>query len=321
MPDAAWTTGDVGDQRGRVALITGANTGIGFETAKVLAARGATVILACRDHDKMRTAASRLRDVAGGGDVVTLPLDLASLVSVRAAAAQFRSEWNRLDLLINNAGLMIPPYGRTVDGFESQFGVNHLGHYALTGLVLDRLLGTPGSRIVTVSSNAHRQGAVNFDDLNAERGYRPMAAYAQSKLANLLFTYELQRRLSASAAATIAVAAHPGAARTELMRHSPWHFRFVVSRRTRMLFSWLIQDEDAAALPILRAATDPRAGGGEYYGPDGWKEFTGRHPVPVQSTPRSHDIELQRRLWRESQRLTGVSYEFTATGLGIQAQS
>lgn len=187
----------------------------------MLAAHGAAVILACRDQEKMRAAAARLRDVTEG-DVATLPLDLASLASIRAAAAQFHSGWDRLDLLINNAGLMIPPYGRTVDGFESQFGVDHLGHCALTGLLLNRLLRNPGSRIVTVSSNAHRQGAINFDDLHAERGYRPMAAYAQSKLAKLLFTYELQRRLSASSATTIAVAAHPGAARTDLTRHSPW---------------------------------------------------------------------------------------------------
>jgi NAD(P)-dependent dehydrogenase (short-subunit alcohol dehydrogenase family) len=321
MPDAArttkdWTTEDIGDQHGRVALITGANTGIGFETAKVLATRGATVVLACRDQAKMRSAAARLREAAPGADIATLPLDLASLASVRAAAAQFRGAWERLDLLINNAGLMIPPYGRTADGFESQFGVNHLGHYALTGLLLDRLLHTAGSRVVTVSSNAHRRGTINFDDLQAERGYRPMDAYAQSKLANILFTYELQRQLSASGATAIAVAAHPGAARTELMRHSPWHFRLVVSPRTRMLFSWLIQDQAAGALPTLRAATDPQARGGEYYGPDGWREFTGRHPVLVQPVPRARDADVQRRLWHESQRLTGVGYEFATTELG-----
>jgi NAD(P)-dependent dehydrogenase (short-subunit alcohol dehydrogenase family) len=203
---------------------------------------------------------------------------------------------------------MIPPYGRTRDGFESQFGVNHLGHFALTGLLLDRLRSTPGSRIVTVTSNGHRRGTIDFDDLQGERSYRPMVAYTQSKLANLLFTYELQRRLADSGAGPIATAAHPGAARTGLMRHSPWHFRFVVSRCTRFLFSWLIQDEDTAALPILRAAADPTAGGGDYYGPDGWREFTGRHPVPVESTALSHDAALQRRLWTESERLTGVHY-------------
>jgi NAD(P)-dependent dehydrogenase (short-subunit alcohol dehydrogenase family) len=245
MSAALWTTGDVSDQHGRVALVTEANTGLGFETARMLAGHGATVVLACRDQAKMRDAAARLSATVPRGEVTTLSLDLASLASIRIAATEFRDRYNRLDLLVNNAGLMIPPYGRTVDGFESQFGVNHLGHFALTGLLIDRLLHTPDSRIVTVSSNAHRRGTINFDDLQAERGYRPMVAYSQSKLANLLFTYELQRRLTAARASTIALAAHPGAARTDLMRHSPRLFRFVASPRTRILFSWLIQDEDA----------------------------------------------------------------------------
>jgi NAD(P)-dependent dehydrogenase (short-subunit alcohol dehydrogenase family) len=214
---------------------------------------------------------------------------------------------------IDNAGLMIPPYGRTADGFELQFGTNHLGHFALTGLLLDSLLRTPGSRIVTVSSNGHRRGKINFDDLQSERGYHPMTAYAQSKLANILFTYELQRRLEAGNTDTIAVAAHPGAARTE---HSPRHFRGVVSPRTRLFFSWLIQDEDAGALPTLRAATDPDVRGGEYYGPDGWGEFTGRHPVRVESVASSHDVESQRRLWRESERLTGIHHNLSQAAHG-----
>ncbi|MEV1176609.1 oxidoreductase, partial [Nonomuraea sp. NPDC049784] len=205
MSDPAWTTADVGDQRGRIALITGANSGIGFETAKLLAEHGATVVLACRDEAKMSEAAKQLRSAAPRGEIATLGLDLASLASIRAAAEAFHDRHARLDLLINNAGLMIPPYGKTADGFESQFGVNHLGHFALTGLLLDRLLGTPGSRIVTISSNAHRRGTINFDDLQAERRYHPMTAYAQSKLANLLFTYELQRRLAAAGTGTIAV--------------------------------------------------------------------------------------------------------------------
>ena len=296
-----WTVNAIGDQRGRVALITGANTGLGWQTAKVLAGHGATVVLACRDEARMAAAARRLP-----GTVETLRLDLASLASVRAAATAFRHP--RLDLLINNAGLMIPPHGLTEDGFELQFGTNHLGHFALTGLLLDRLLQAKGSRVVTVSSHAHRRGDIHFDDLAFTHSYHPMTAYAQSKLANLLFTYELQRRLEASRAPTLALAAHPGAARTELMRHSPWLFRFVVSRRTKMLFSWLIQDEVDGALPTLRAATDPRVRGGEYLGPDGWKQFTGRNPVVVESTARSHDRSLQARLWQRSSQLTGVTY-------------
>jgi NAD(P)-dependent dehydrogenase (short-subunit alcohol dehydrogenase family) len=323
-----WTASYLGDHSGRVALVTGANTGIGLETAKMLAVHGCSVVLACRNPAKSQEAAARLRAAATAagtatagaaaaataGEVATLTVDLASTASIRGGAAEFHDRYDRLDLLINNAGVMIPPYGLTADGFESQFGVNHLGHFALTGLLMDRLLGTPGSRIVTVSSNAHRQGTINFDDLHWQRRYRPMGAYAQSKLANLLFTYELQRRLEGNGATTMALAAHPGAARTDLMRHSPWLFRFVVSPRTRMLFSWLIQDQDAGALPTLRAATDPDARGGDYYGPNGWNEFTGRHPVRVSSTPHSHDADLQRRLWQLSERLTGVRYDLPAAG-------
>jgi NAD(P)-dependent dehydrogenase (short-subunit alcohol dehydrogenase family) len=317
---SSWTTSAIDDQRGRVALVTGANSGTGYETAKVLAARGATVVLACRDDARAEAAAGRLRAQIPGADVATLRLDLAALASVRAAAAEFRDRYARLDLLINNAGLMIPPYGRTADGFESQFGTNHIGHFALTGLLLDRLLGSAGSRVVTVSSHAHRRGVIRFDDLNFENGYHAMSAYGQSKLANLLFTYELNHRLAASGVETIAVAAHPGGARTGLTRHSPLLFRFVVHRRTKWFFTWLIQDAANGALPVLRAATDGEVRGGEYFGPDGWKEFTGRHPVRVESTPLSHDRELQRRLWAESERLTGVHYDLpTAAEQNIQA--
>jgi NAD(P)-dependent dehydrogenase (short-subunit alcohol dehydrogenase family) len=312
----SWTIGDINDQHGRVALITGANTGIGLATAEVLAMRGATVVLACRDMRKAEAASTRLSSTVPHAAVDTLKLDLGSLAAIRAAVSDFRARYTRLDLLVNNAGLMIPPYGRTADGFESQFGTNHLGHFALTGLLLDRLCRTSGSRVVTISSNAHRRGVLNFADLQSERQYDPMAAYAQSKLANLLFAYALQRRFEEAGSETIAVAAHPGAVRSDLMRHSPPHFRFVVSRRTKWLFSWLIQDVDRGALPTLRAATDPDVHGGEYYGPDGWKEFTGLHPVRARSTVSSHDVELQERLWNESERLTGVTY---STVIGASA--
>jgi NAD(P)-dependent dehydrogenase (short-subunit alcohol dehydrogenase family) len=310
-----WTTAEISDQRGRVALITGANTGLGFQTARVLAGRGATVVLACRDGAKASEAVTRIRAAVPGAEVATLHLDLASLASVRAAAGDFRDRYRRLDLLINNAGLMIPPYQRTADGFESQFGINHLGHFALTGSLLDRLLQTPGARVVTVSSNAHHRGTINFDDLQSRHRYRAMVAYAQSKLANVLFTFELQRRLAAADAETIAVVAHPGAAGTELMRHSPPHFRFVIHPRTRFLFSWLIQDPDSGALPILRAATDPTVTGGEYFGPDGWREFTGRFPVRVETSRAARDEDTQRRLWAESERLTGVRYTIAPTSV------
>jgi NAD(P)-dependent dehydrogenase (short-subunit alcohol dehydrogenase family) len=226
---------------------------------------------------------------------------------VRAAAADLTDRFAQLDLLINNAGLMFPPYGLTKDGFELQFGTNHLGHFALTGLLLPVLLATPGSRVVTVSSNGHRAGRMNFDDLQSARHYRKYTAYGRSKLANLMFTYELQRRLSAAQAQTIAVAAHPGTARTNLTRNMSALSNAALSERFQSVNSWLVQDTAAAALPLLRAATDPDVIGGTYYGPDGFMQFTGS-PVLVTSSGRSHNAEAQRRLWAQSEQLTQVSY-------------
>src|SRR6266496_311966 len=218
---ARWTSDDVPGQHGRLAVVTGANTGLGFETARVLAARGASVVLAVRDTEKGKRAAARIAGTAPGANVTVQPLDLASLDSIRAAAAELRARHPRIDVLINNAGVMFTPRQATRDGFELQFGTNHLGHFALTGLLLEQMLPVPGSRVVTVSSLAHRIGArINFGDLQGERSYRRVAAYSQSKLANLMFTYELARRLS-GAGTTIAVAAHPGLAGTELARYTP----------------------------------------------------------------------------------------------------
>ena len=229
-------------------------------------------------------------------------LDLTSLESVRAAAAQLRSDHDRIDLLINNAGVMYTPKSTTKDGFEMQFGTNHLGHFALTGLLLDRLLPVAGSRVVTVSSLGHRiRAAIHFDDLQWERSYSRVGAYGQSKLANLLFTYELQRRL-APRGTTIAVAAHPGGSNTELMRNLP---RLVAAASA--LLEPLMQNADLGALPTLRAATDPAVRGGQYFGPDGFQEIRG-YPKVVASSAKSHDIELQRRLWAVSEELTGVVY-------------
>jgi NAD(P)-dependent dehydrogenase (short-subunit alcohol dehydrogenase family) len=208
----AWGAADIPDQAGRIAVITGGNSGIGLEAARFLAGRGARVVLACRDEARAASAAADITASMAGAEVETLPLDLSALESIRAAAGQIRSRYPRLDLLINNAGVMMTPHRRTADGFELQFGTNHLGHFALTGLVLPSLLPVPGSRVVTISSNGHKVGRVRFDDLQSERRYRRAGAYAQSKLANLLFTYELQRRLAAAGDATIAVAAHPGTA-------------------------------------------------------------------------------------------------------------
>jgi NAD(P)-dependent dehydrogenase (short-subunit alcohol dehydrogenase family) len=301
-----WTEADAGDQSGRVAVVTGGNSGIGFETARMLAACGMTVVLACRDLAKADQAAAQ---IAAGepGAVATVRLDLASLASVRKAAAELTERYPRLDLLINNAGVMTPPYGRTEDGFETQIGTNHLGHFAFTGLVLDLLLEVPGSRVVTVSSLGHWAGRINFGDLQSERRYRRLRAYAQSKLANLLFTYELQRRLAAAGAPTIALAAHPGGARTHLGRHVPGMRQLMPTAHLTAISGRVVQNAQMGALPVLRAATDPAASGGQYYGPDRVPGLTG-HPVLARSSHRAGDVVVQRQLWAESERLTGVRY-------------
>jgi NAD(P)-dependent dehydrogenase (short-subunit alcohol dehydrogenase family) len=301
----------VPDQSGRTAVVTGASSGLGLVTASVLARHGAAVILACRDLAKAGQAANRIRAGAPEADVRVLRLDLAALDSVRKAAQQIRATCPRLDLLINNAAVMRPPYQRSADGFELTFATNHLGHFALTGLVLDRLLETPGSRIVTVSSVGHRDGVMRFDDLQFERGYRADDAYAQSKLANLLFTYELAARLRAAGRRTIALAAHPGVARTQLFRWDPRLTRALLSPALRPLVVWGVHDARLGALPVLRAAADPSAKAGEYYGPGGWNEYTG-YPVRVESSASSHDAAAARRLWEISEQLTGVSYRIFA---------
>jgi NAD(P)-dependent dehydrogenase (short-subunit alcohol dehydrogenase family) len=297
-----WTTADIPDQTGRVAVITGANTGLGYETALALAAHGAHVVLAVRDLDKGKDAISRIVSQSPQADVALQELDLTSLESVRAASRQLRGDHDRIDLLINNAGVMYPPKSTTKDGFELQFGTNHLGHFAFTGLLLDRLLPVAGSRVVTISSIGHRIRAdIHFDDLQFDHGYNRVSAYGQAKLANLLFTYELQRRL-ASRGTTIAVAAHPGGSNTELMRHLPGWAASVYP-----VLAPIFQDAAMGALPQLRAATDPAVQGGQYYGPDGFGQTRG-YPKIVGSSKKSHDAGLQRRLWTVSEELTAVSY-------------
>jgi NAD(P)-dependent dehydrogenase (short-subunit alcohol dehydrogenase family) len=300
---AKWTTADIPDQTGRVAVITGANTGLGYETAAALAEHGAHVVLAVRNLDKGKDAAARITATGPRGDVSLQELDLTSLDSVRSAAEQLRSEHDRIDLLINNAGVMWTPKSTTKDGFELQFGTNHLGHFAFTGLLLDRLLPVAGSRVVTVSSTGHRIRAdIHFDDLQWERSYSRVGAYGQAKLANLLFTYELQRRL-APRGTTIAAAAHPGGSNTELGRNVPAPLLPVFNA----VIPLVAQGAAAGALPTLRAATDPAVLGGQYYGPDGFGELRG-YPKIVASSPKSHDADRQRRLWTVSEELTGVVY-------------
>jgi NAD(P)-dependent dehydrogenase (short-subunit alcohol dehydrogenase family) len=302
---AKWTTDDIPDQTGRVAVITGANTGLGYETARALAEHGAHVVLAVRNLDKGKDAVARITAASPRADVGLQELDLTSLDSIRAAARQLRSDHDRIDLLINNAGVMYTPKSTTKDGFELQFGTNHLGHFALTGLLLDRLLPVAGSRIVTVSSIGHRIRAdIHFDDLQWEHSYNRVSAYGQAKLANLLFTYELQRRL-APHGTTIAAAAHPGGSNTELIRHLPR-----LAAAVYPVLEPLFQDSAMGALPSLRAATDPGVLGGQYYGPDGFAQTRG-YPELVSSSRKSHDVDLQRRLWAVSEELTGVVYPVT----------
>ena len=298
-----WAEADIPGQAGRTVVVTGANSGIGFEAARALAQRGASVVLACRDMGRASEARTRILASAPEAAVTAVVLDLASLASVEAAAQEIAASHGRLDLLINNAGVMLAPYATTADGFELQFGTNHLGHFALTGLLLDRLLPVAGSRVVTVASNVHRAGRLDFGDLQSRRHYRQMAAYARSKLANLMFTYELQRRLAAAGVATVALAAHPGTAMTSLTRYLPQ----VLQAGYGVFGGFFAQRPAMGALPTLRAATDPGARGGEYYGPGGWMQSKG-YPRRVGSSARSHDEQAQRRLWQESEHLTGVTY-------------
>ena len=301
-----WTEAEIPDLSGRTAVVTGANAGIGFEVARVLAGHGAQVVLACRDAARAEQAADRLRAADPRAKVASVRLDLASLASVRAAAEQLRSDWPRLDLLINNAGVMEVPYERTEDGFELTFATNHLGHFALTGLLLPSLLAAPGSRVVTMSSQGHASGEMNFGDLQYDDGYEPATAYFQSKLANLLFTYELDRRLRAAGAGTIAVAAHPGVVYTDLFRTRSKLDQLLISPRLRAVNFWFAQSVRMGALPVLRAATDPAVRGGDFYGPR--RRFDTGYPARVESSARSHVVADQARLWAESEHLTGVAY-------------
>jgi NAD(P)-dependent dehydrogenase (short-subunit alcohol dehydrogenase family) len=294
-----WNAKLLGDQTGRVAIVTGSNSGIGFETARVLAEKGATVVMACRNLEKAGPKADEIRSAHPGANVEVMELDLSDLDSVRRFAEAFRARHSRLDLLINNAGIMVPPYGQTEQGFETQFGVNHLGHFALTGSLLDLITNTRGSRIVTVSSIAHYLGKIQFSDLNWEKGYKAQPAYGQSKLANLLFTYELQRRLAAAGKDTLAVAAHPGWTETNLQAHA---------KGVKFMNRFLAQKPLMGALPTLYAATEPSVNGAEYYGPSGFMEMNGP-PKRVKSNKRSYDQNVAKQLWDVSEELTGVHFQ------------
>jgi NAD(P)-dependent dehydrogenase (short-subunit alcohol dehydrogenase family) len=308
QPTEIWTTADMPDLTGKVIIVTGANSGIGYEAAKEFARKGAQTILACRSMEKAQAALDQIQTEIPDAPVEIMYLDLASLESVHRFADQFKAEYDRLDVLVNNAGIMMSPYGTTKDGFENQFGTNHLGHFALTGLLIDLLTKTSGSRVVNVSSGGHRFGAMDFDNLMFEGGkdYSPMRAYGRSKLANLLFTYELQRRYEAIGADAIAVAAHPGASSTNLSRYlgDNWYFKPLMR-----LEPVIAQSAAMGALPTIRAAVDPDAKGNNYYGPDGFMEQRG-YPAIVTSSEASHNLADARRLWEVSEQLTGIHYNW-----------
>lgn len=296
-----WTNNEIPDLTGKIAIVTGANSGLGYETAKALSAKNAEVIMACRNMEKGNEAAKNIQDEKQDVKLQVMKLDLSDLLSVKDFADIFKQKYSKLDLLINNAGVMMPPYSKTKDGFELQIGTNHLGHFALTGLLFDILLKTEKSRIVSVSSMAHKWGEINFDDLNLEQKYNKTEAYGQSKLANLLFTYELQRKLEKAGSNAIAVASHPGWTQTNLQRHTGF-FRF--------LNPLMGQKQEHGAWPTLMAATYQETKGADYYGPGGFKEMKG-HPKKVESNAKSHDKDVAARLWKLSEDLTGVKFEIT----------
>ena len=303
-----WIADEIPDLTGKVAIVTGANSGIGFEAARELARKGAATVLACRSAERGQRALDALQAEVPAAAAALMELDLASLDSIGRFAEAFRERHERLDLLINNAGIMAIPYARTADGFESQLGVNHLGHFALTGQLVDLIAATPAARVVNVSSAAHRNASLDFGNLLYENGgYSPMRAYGRSKLANLLFTRELQRRFDAAGVDALALAAHPGFSETGLAVHLRRGWQAPVM----LLISLLSQSAARGALPTLRAAADPDARGGQYYGPHGIMGIRG-FPVAVKPGAAACDGDAAHRLWEASEELTGVRY----AGLG-----
>lgn len=289
--------------KGKIAIVTGANTGIGYETAFALAKKQAHVIMACRNLQKAQVAKTNIITKFPKASIELIQLDLNSLQSVRDFAAEFSKHHQQLDLLINNAGLMIPPLMRTKDGFESQLGVNYLGHFLLTGLLLPVLEKTPGARVVSLSSLAHRNAEINFEDLNSEKSYSRFKAYGQSKLACLMFAYELDRRLKKKGSLVKSIAAHPGVSNTELGRYVPKFLYWILYP----LFKMMTQSPDHAALPSLYAALKEGLEGGEYIGPQGRKEMKGK-PGIVKSESQSHDLKVAKKLWEVSEELTNIDY-------------
>lgn len=299
-----WTTEQIGDIEGKRIIVTGGASGIGYAASEVLASKGAGLVLAVRNPSKGEKAAAKIRTKHPVASVTVMHLDLGNLESVKQFATEFQGRFDRLDMLINNAGVLVPPYAKTRDGFELQFGTNHLGHFALTSHLLPLLIATPRSRVVTVSSIAARKGSINFKNLDGSHGYNPMTFYRQSKLANLLFAIELQHRLEGAGSTTISVLCHPGISVSNLLSRGS-------GKETGMILKWLMglvaQPAGMGALPTLYAATHANLRGGEYIGPDGPGNTKG-NPVMTDDVSRLFDSELSARLWDISEELTGVRY-------------
>lgn len=301
-----WTLENMDDLSGKVIIVTGGNSGLGFESVKAFAGKGAQVVLASRNIQKGEDAKAEILKAHPAGKVEVLELDLMDLESIKTFVRQFEEKYERLDVLLNNAGIMTTPYFKTKDGFEGQMGTNHLGHFALTAQLMNRIKSTPGSRVVNVSSSGHRFGKMDFENFlfEGEKDYSPMKAYGRSKLANLLFTYELQRHLESSGTDAIAVASHPGASRTNLDRHLKGKFWYYLLWPLAYLMT---MSQDQGALPQIRASVDEQVKGGQYYGPH--RNMTG-YPVLVASNKASHNREDARKLWELSEKLTGISFAF-----------
>ncbi|WP_027419016.1 oxidoreductase [Crocinitomix catalasitica] len=291
-------------QNGRIAIVTGANTGLGFETALQFAKKEITVVMACRNTKKAEEAKGRILAEIPAAKIELIPLDLMDLASVRLFAETYKKQHQQLDLLINNAGIMIPPFQKTKDGFESQMGVNYLSHFLLTGLLIDLLNATPNSRVVTLSSKAHETGVIDFENLNAEKSYSKMTAYGQSKLACLLFAQELNRKLKTANKTTVSVACHPGVSTTDLGRHMNKVFYYVFMP----VFQFFTHKPAKGALPTLMAALDDDVQGGDYFGPIGFKEMKGP-PAKVKAKPRAYDEAIASKLWSISEELVGFEYD------------